>query len=438
MTLTEQAPGEHRTKPVFLALAFVVLAYGLLQTMMVPTVALLARNLHSGLAAASWAVLTAPLLTSVLITPLVGLLADRLGARRVLTASLLVYLVGMVGSGLAPGIEVLIGFRAVQGIGLALVPLSFVLAGTALPRNRVPAGLALCSGLLTGSAGAGLLLGGLLADLFSWRWIFVLGGLVTLAALGLSRWALPLDPRRATPARRQPTPVRQRLMQSKRALHQFRQSKGALHQFRQSKRALHISTQSKGMPRRTNRVLLISHGGALLLGVHQFLCYQLVPGLSQLGPEHGGFGTTVTGAALILLPGTLITMPASWAAEPVARRLGLAAPLVLGLVTAALATASLAAWHAEVWQVVAGYLVCSIGYGLAMAALPRMVIQASTATGSGGANGANTVARVLGGALGSQLAVLTMTAESFALGFLLATAAAIAGVLVASIAAGRA
>ncbi|GAA5146197.1 hypothetical protein GCM10023321_05290 [Pseudonocardia eucalypti] len=427
MTLTEQTPGEHRTKPVFLALAFVVLAYGLLQTMMVPTVALLARNLNTGLAAASWAVLTAPLLTSVLVTPLVGLLADRLGARRVLTASLLVYLVGMVGSGLAPGIEVLIGFRAVQGIGLALVPLSFVLAGTALPRNRVPAGLALCSGLLTGSAGAGLLLGGLLADLFSWRWIFVLGGLVTLAALGLSRWALPLDPRPSTPARPRPTPVRQRSAQSD----------GALHISTQSKRALRISTQSQGVPRRTNRVLLISHGGALLLGVHQFLCYQLVPGLSQLGPEHGGFGTTVTGAALILLPGTLITMPASWAAEPVARRLGLAAPLVLGLVTAALATASLAAWHAEIWQVVAGYLVCSVGYGLAMAALPRMVIRASTATGSGGANGANTVARVLGGALGSQLAVLTMTAESFALGFLLATAAAAAGVLVASLAAGR-
>lgn len=398
MTLTDQAAGVRRTGPVFAALAFVVLTYGLPQTTMVPTVALLARNLHTGLAAASWAVLTAPLLTSVLITPLVGMLADRLGARRVLLASLLVYLAGMVGSGVAPGIDVLIGFRAVQGIGLALVPLSFVLAGTALPRERVTEGLALCSGLLTGSAGAGLLIGGLLADLFSWRWIFVLGGMITLVALGLSRWALPPD----GPVARLPR--------------------------RPSGKMSRISTQ--------RQTLLIAHGGALLLGVHQFLCYQLVPGLAQLAPEHGGFGTTVTGAALILLPGTLVTMPASWAADPVARRLGPAAPLVLGLITATLATASLAAWHARVWQLVVGYLVCSVGYGLAMVALPRLVFLAGEDTGSGGANGANTVARVLGGALGSQLAVLTMTG-GFATGFLLATAAAAVGALLTSFAARR-
>lgn len=56
----------------------------------------------------------------------------------------------------------------------------------------------------------------------------------------------------------------------------------------------------------------------------------------------------------------------------------------------------LAAWHGRVWHAVAWYAVCSVGYGLVMAALPRLVDLVIPAAHSGGPNGANTVARVLG------------------------------------------
>jgi hypothetical protein len=50
-----------------------------------------------------------------------------------------------------------------------------------------------------------------------------------------------------------------------------------------------------------------------------------------------------------------------------------------------------------------GYLVCGAGYGLAIAVLPRLVNAAGPVAQSGSANGANTVARTVGGALGSQI-----------------------------------
>jgi MFS family permease len=164
-----------------------------------------------------------------------------------------------------------------------------------------------------------------------------------------------------------------------------------------------------------SRPLLVAHLGALTLGGNQFICYVLVPRLAELPRGFGpggfgpagfgpaGFGLSVTGAALVLLPGTLLTLPASWLAARLERRLGTRVPLVAGLGLAAGGGVLLAVWHGEITQVVLCYLVCSVGYGFAMAALPRLVNQASPAEHSGSANGVNTVARVLGGALGSQL-----------------------------------
>src|SRR5581483_11791030 len=89
------------------------------------------------------------------------------------------------------------------------------------------------------------------------------------------------------------------------------------------------------------RPLLVAHLGALMLGVNQFLCYVLVPRLAEQPP----FGLSVTGAALVLLPGTLVVRPVSWLAAPVERRVGARVPLVVGLVLAAAGAVLLAAWH---------------------------------------------------------------------------------------------
>ena len=408
-----------RPARVLFALVVVVLSYGLPQTMLVPTIGALQRELHTSAAAASWAVLSSTLLASAVLTPVVGRLGDRFGKRRVLLVCLGVYLVGTVGAAVAPGVGVLIGFRAVQGISLALLPLSFALVRELLPPARVPFGLALTAGLVGSAAGAGLLLGGVLVDYASWRWIFVVGSLLVVAA-GLLTWVY-------VPADRPGVPGRPDLAgalvltvglvalllgitegptwgwSSVGVLGLFGLAVAALLGFVAVERRAADPLIDMGLL--GSRPLLVAHLGALALGGNQFICYVLVPRLAELprGGDSGGFGLSVTGAALVLLPGTLLTLPASWLAAPLERRLGTPVPLVAGLVLAAGGSVLLAVWHAEVAQVVLCYLVCSVGYGFAMAALPRLVNQASPVEHSGSANGVNTVARVLGGALGSQL-----------------------------------
>jgi EmrB/QacA subfamily drug resistance transporter len=118
-------------------------------------------------------VVTAYLLASVLGLPFFGRLVELFPAKWVLLSAVSIFLAGSVLSGLAPGIEALVAFRALQGFGGGgIFALSFSLIGLLFsPRER-----GRMQGMLGGVFGlssvAGPWIGGLLTDLLSWRWIF--------------------------------------------------------------------------------------------------------------------------------------------------------------------------------------------------------------------------------------------------------------------------
>ena len=146
----------------------------LMQTLVVPAIGVLARDLDASPTAATW-VLTAFLLASAILAPPLSSLGDRYGKRRLLLVALWVYLVGTVGAMAAPNLGALVGFRAVQGISLAVLPLGFGILREAVPADRVALGLGVTSGVLGAGAGIGLVVGGLIVDHGSWRWLFALG-----------------------------------------------------------------------------------------------------------------------------------------------------------------------------------------------------------------------------------------------------------------------
>ena len=146
----------------------------LMQTLVVPAIGVLARDLDASPTAATW-VLTAFLLASAILAPPLSSLGDRYGKRRPLLVALWVYLVGTVGAMAAPNLGALVGFRAVQGISLAVLPLGFGILREAVPADRVALGLGVTSGVLGAGAGIGLVVGGLIVDHGSWRWLFALG-----------------------------------------------------------------------------------------------------------------------------------------------------------------------------------------------------------------------------------------------------------------------
>lgn len=407
---------------VLAAMCMVVVSYGLLQTMLVPTLGALQRDLRTTTTAASWAVLSAMLLASAVVTPVVSRLGDRFGKRRVLLWMLAIYLAATLASIAAPDIGTLIACRAVQGVSLTLLPLTFAILREALPASRAHPGLAVASGLVTGTAGVGVLLGGLVVDHASWRWLFAIGAVPVSAALIMTARWIP-ESRERHPGRLDVAGTATMTAgllalllavtqgpawgwTNARVLGLFGTAVAMLAVFvAVERRAAHPIVDLALL---TKPPLTAAHLGALLLGVNQFAVYVALPKLAELPTGNPGFGLSVTGAALVLVPGTLMTMPASWAAPALADRFGVRAPLTAGLTLAAAGTALLAVTHASVWHAVLHYAIASVGWGLAMAALPGMVNAACPQAQSGSANGLNTVARTIGGALGGQLAAAVL------------------------------
>src|SRR4051812_10582232 len=117
-----------------------------------------------------------------------GRLADLLGRRRLFISGLALFAVSSLLCGLAWSEGSLIGFRALQGLGGALLApaaLSLLMTRFAEGRERnVALGI---YGAASGSgAAAGVLLGGLLTSYLSWSWIFFINVPVGVAAIALA------------------------------------------------------------------------------------------------------------------------------------------------------------------------------------------------------------------------------------------------------------
>lgn len=130
----------------------------------------------------------------IIVAPMVGILADRLGRRTVLTACLAIF--GIFGglSALAPSFEILLLARFLQGVGSAgLVNLAVVLVGdhwSGSDRTRI---IGRNSAVLTIGLAALPLLSGVVTELTNWRVTF---GLYTVAMLtAAAAWRI-LDPGR--------------------------------------------------------------------------------------------------------------------------------------------------------------------------------------------------------------------------------------------------
>jgi EmrB/QacA subfamily drug resistance transporter len=125
-----------------------------------------------GVSRYSW-VFSAYLLTSTTTVPLYGKLADLFGRRRVFIAAVGLFLAGAALCGTATSFGQLIVYRAIQGLGAGgVMPVAITVVAdiyTLQERGRM-------QGLFSGTWGVssliGPVVGGLITDLLSWRWIF--------------------------------------------------------------------------------------------------------------------------------------------------------------------------------------------------------------------------------------------------------------------------
>jgi EmrB/QacA subfamily drug resistance transporter len=147
----------------------------------------IAHGLHTGLSGLQWVVdaYTIPLAATVLTA---GAIADRFGRRKLFLGGLSVFTVSSAICGAAGGIGVLVGARAIQGLGASIMfatALALISQVTPDRDARVKA-LAAYGAAIGASFALGPFIGGSLTALFSWRAIFLVNVPIGAAVLWIT------------------------------------------------------------------------------------------------------------------------------------------------------------------------------------------------------------------------------------------------------------
>ena len=147
----------------------------------------MATGLHLTATSLSW-VLNAYALTFGGLLLLGGRAGDILGRRQAFMAGLTIFTVASLAGGLATSSGLLLAARAIQGVGGAIASpavLAAIVAGFPEGRERIRA-LSIFTAVTMGGSSLGLVLGGLIVQWASWRWVFFINVPIGIAVVAMA------------------------------------------------------------------------------------------------------------------------------------------------------------------------------------------------------------------------------------------------------------
>ena len=422
---TGSAPARGNPTLIVVMLSLCGTVVSLQQTLLLPLLAELPRLLDTSASGASWLV-TATLLTGAIATPTVSRLADMYGKRRMVLLALAISVVGSLVGGLSQVLPLLITARALQGVGMALVPVGIAIMRDELPRDRVPLGVAMMSATLAIGAGAGLPLSGLISEHLDWHACFWLTGAVGVLLMVGARAIIPESPVRTGGA----FDVRGAVLLS-----------AAL-------TAILISLTKGGQwgwtspptlglvvaglvtlvvwvplelrtPRPLVDVRVASRRAVLLVNVASifagFAMYvnMLVSMQFLQAPEATGYGLglDMLQAGLWMVPNAAAFGLMAPVSASVTRRLGPQTTLIAGAAIMAVTYVARVFYSDSLGQVVVGSVCVGIGTSLVYSALPTLIMRAVPVTETASANGLNVLLRSLGTSTASAATAAITTAS---------------------------
>ncbi|MFD8561943.1 MFS transporter [Streptosporangium canum] len=172
---------------VLCVMQLMIILDGTIVTVALPTIQ---NDLHFSQAGLSW-VVNSYLIAFAGLLMLSGRLGDLLGGKRVFLGGMTVFTLASLLCGMATSQEMLIGGRALQGIGAALasaVILSMIMKLFPEPGEQARA-MGIYSFVSAGGASAGLITGGLITEALGWHWVFLInlpiGALALIAGIRL-------------------------------------------------------------------------------------------------------------------------------------------------------------------------------------------------------------------------------------------------------------
>ena len=415
-----------RLAPILAVLAVAGTTFALLQAIVVPALPNIQQALGASSSEATW-ILTANLLSTAVLTPILGRAGDIRGKDRVLGLVMVALAVGTLLCALAPTLPVLLLGRAIQGAGGAVYPLAFGIVRDQFPRERIAGAIGLVSSLVGLGAGLGLIVPGFILQDLSYHWLFWLPLAVIAATTPLTMLCIPRSPVRS-PARinwgsaaLMAAGLAGLLVAVSEAPSWGWVSSGTLCLFAGAaavvaawvRHELRSREPLVDMRMMAGRAVWTTNLAAFMLGVGMYASIAVIPALVELPRSSGvGFGGTTIAAGLFMLPTAAVQLVIGPYTGRIERWIGSRAQLQAGMACVLVAYAMLLGAHGTTLELLGPTVILGLGLGLGLSSLANLIVAAVRQDQTGVATGVNTVMRTLGGAFGAQLATTCLTASA--------------------------
>src|ERR1700728_4040766 len=409
----------------FAILAVGIGAYALLQSLVIPVLTTVAKELHTSQDAVTW-VLTAYLLSASIMTPILGRVGDMFGKKWVFVGTLVALAVGSVLAAVAPNLAVMIVARVIQGVAGGMLPLGFGIIRDEFPAEKLAGAVGILAALTAVGGSLGIVLAGPIVDALGWRWLFLLpGALTVVAAIG----AVLFVPQSLSRGRGTISWMPAILLSVWLVLLLVPLSEASIWGWGSPKvigllagavvlaaawvwSELRAATPLIDMKMMRLPAVWTNNLVALLIGVGLYAMFAFLPEFVQTPSSAGyGFGASITRSGLMLLPSGVTMFVTGLYVGTLTRRFGGKVLVVAGCVVGCVAMAMFAFAHSQQWAISVATGILGIGFGLAFSAMSANVVAAVPAEETGVATGMNANIRTIGGSIGAAVMASIVTAK---------------------------
>ncbi|MEU5426342.1 MFS transporter [Streptomyces olivoreticuli] len=422
--------GRRNETVIVFALSLAAMVVSMMQTLVVPILGLIQKDLGTTSANVSW-VTTATLLSAAVFTPLLGRFGDQHGKKKTLVGVLIVMVAGSVLAAVTHSLLWLIVGRVLQGAATAIFPLALSVLREEVRPAKLPGAMAMVSGTLAFGSGLALVATGLLTsgDNPDYRSAFWLA--TGLAALALIAVVF------LVPATRQTTGGRTDVLgalslaatlvllllpitqghewgwSSARTIGCFVGAVVMAAVWTLVERK--VSEPLVDMKMFAHRPVLFANLSGLLVGFGSFALFIGVSYLVQMPSKIAGYGfdaSVLRASVEFLLPSTIVSLLAAPVGGQLVRHKG---PRLVLLLASLFGTAGFA-WitldHDHAFSVIAAGILVGAAISFGYAAMPAVIVSSVPHHQTGIANGINSISRSTGSAIGSAMITTVLASKS--------------------------